>query len=477
MRGALLAAAAAVLAGCASAAGATLGENPASAAAALAGADAPVAGSPIKHVIVLIQENRTFNNLFASSILNGGKGYPGAETTQVANIGGKKIRLLSTPFEYPADPDHSHPSLVAEWNDGAMDGFPNDQVYANPGFPSPPPNFTISYVPQYETIVYHQLAQRYALADRNFSPRLAPTFPGHNFLVAGRSLAADDPTDPVTWGCDSKAGTTVPTFGQGEREHYPGVFPCFDFRTIADLMNEHGVSWRYYTGAIDNTVDAAVNVYDAMKRIRYSASWTNGSVSTPMSNVLSDIQNCRLPSVAYVTPTWLNSDHAGNLTDGGPGWIGSIYLAIEQSRKNGRAACRYYGSTAMIVVWDDSGGWYDEVAPPPGPGQTHWGFRVPLIVISAWAKSNWVSKGAFTPYVSHTMRESTSILRYIEKNWNLGNLGQRDASGDALEDLFDYKRPAQIPPISELVVKAGIARTHFDLARSLHDTHVVDDDR
>jgi phospholipase C len=437
---------------------------------------APVAGSPIAHVIVVIQENRTLDNLFASSIIANGGPYPGADVSQTARIDGKNVPMTQTPFEYPADPSHTHESLVAEWNNGKMDGFPNDSVYTNPGYPSPPPNFTLAYVPDYETIIYHTLAQRYALADRNFAPRLVPTFPGHVFLITAQSQAADDPTAYVNWGCDSQPGTTVAVFGLGEQAIFPGVFPCFNNATIGDLLDRGHVSWKYYTGAIGNTVDAAVNVYDAIKHIRYGPDW-HTNISTPMSNVLQDIQTCNLPQVSYVTPTWLASDHAGSLSNGGPGWVGSIYLAIEQSQKSHDPSCRYYTNTAMFLTWDDAGGWYDHVAPPRGPDNTHWGFRIPIVAISPWARSNYAPKRAFLPYVSHTTRETTSIIRFIEKNWALGNLGERDASGDDLSDMFDYSRKKAIPPISELVVTQMIRATKWNLATSRHDTHVVDDDK
>jgi phospholipase C len=436
-----------------------------------------VSGSPIAHVVVVIQENRTMDNLFASSIIANGGPYPGADVVQTATINGKPIKMTQTPFEYPADPSHSHSSLTKEWARGKMNGFSKDPVYPNSGYPSPPPNFTLGYVPDFETIIYHTLAQRYALADKNFAPRLIPTFPSHIFLITAQSQAADDPTANVNWGCDSPKGTTVAVFGQGERARFPGPFPCFNNPTIGDLLDRGHVTWKYYTGAIGNTVDAALNVYDAIKHIRYGPDWGR-NISTPMSNVLSDIQNCRLPQVSYVTPTWLNSDHAGTLSNGGPGWVGSIYLALEQSQKRTSPACRYYGNTAMILTWDDSGGWYDHVPPPPGPDNTSWGFRIPIVVISPWARSNFAGgKKTFTPFVSHTMRESTSIIRFIEKNWALGNLGERDASGDALADMFDYARVKPIPPISELSISAMIRATSFNLAKAQHDTHDVDDDQ
>jgi phospholipase C len=441
--------------------------------------DTQVAGSPISHVIVIIQENRTMDNLFASSIIANGGPYPGANVTQTATINGRAIKMRSTPFEFPADPSHTHASLLAEWDNGKMDGFPKDSAYANPGYPPAPKNFTLAYVPDYETIIYHTLAQRYGLTDRNFAPRLVPTFPGHLFLITAQSAAASDPTDPTNWGCDSVKGTTVPVFSIGEEVSYPGVFPCFNNETIGDLLDKAHVSWKYYTGAIGNVTDAAVNVYDAIKHIRYGPAWKR-NISTPMSNVLSDIQNCTLPSVSYVTPTWLNSDHAGDLANGGPGWAGSIYLQIEQSQLSKKPSCRYYGNTAMFLTWDDSGGWYDHVPPPKGPPGTHWGFRIPIVVISPWARSNYnpaKPNRKFMPYVSHTTRETTSIIRFIENNWALGNMGQRDASGDDLSDMFNYSRAKPIPPISELIVRQMIHATGFNLGAANHDTHVVDDDR
>jgi phospholipase C len=439
----------------------------------------PIKGSPIQHVIVVIQENRTTDNLFASSILTNGRPYPGANVTQTAKIDGKSIRLRSTPFEAPGDPSHTHASLLAEWDNGKMNGFPHDNVYGYSG--KIPADFTISYVPAYETTVYHLLAQQYALADENFSPRLVPTFPGHMFLVAGQSPPADDPFDPGSyasnWGCDSAAGTMVALFnprGEGEQSKY--VFPCFDYRTIADLMDRAKVSWKYYTGAVGNAADGnGTDIYDAIEPIRRDPStWKN--VVSPPSNVLSDIQNCRLPQVSYVTPTWMDSDHAGDLSNGGPGWVGTIYNAIVQSTYARKIACRYYANTALILTWDDSGGWYDHVKPPHGPNATTWGFRVPLIVISTWARSSYGGSGS-APFVSHTVRESTAILRYIERNWGLGNLGQRDASGDDLSDMFDYTRKTPVPPISAFVIRAAIHRTDFNLSAIPRDTHVVDDDR
>ncbi len=451
-----------------------LGGSPASAATPLPPGE-PIAGSPIRHVIVLVQENRSFDNLFASSILARGGPYPGADTSQSTTVDGASVALKAVPFEYPADPSHSHPSLVGEWDGGKMDGFAKDYVTTVLGIPKPAPGFPYAYLPDSETTIYHVLAARYALADENFATRLVPTFPSHYTLATAQSRIAGNPNDAI-WGCDSKPGTTVPVFGEGETMIRPGIFPCFDQMTLGDLLDAHDVSWKYYTGAYNNVSDPAVNIYDAFRKIRYGPDWER-NVITPSGTILSDIHNCRLSQVSFVMPNWLDSDHAGSLSAGGPGWVGSIYLAVVQSQ-HATPACNYYKDTAILLTWDDSGGWYDHVPPPPGPDGTSWGFRIPILAISAWARSNYDPQHPNAlPYVSHTRRESTSIVKFIEKNWALGDMGQRDATDDDLSDMFDYSRAAPVPSFSEVSMENLIRRTHFNLAVAEGNNHIVDDDR
>jgi phospholipase C len=433
----------------------------------------PVAGSPIRHVIVLVQENRTFDNLFASSVLAGGGPYPGADTTQTATVDGAPRPLKAVAFEHPGDPSHTHAALLAEWNDGKMDGFGNDVVYAHFGLSISEPGFAYAYLPAQETALYHVMAARYALADENFAPRLVPTFPSHYTLATAQSRLAGNPNSRV-WGCDAKPGATVPIFGSGETVMTPGIFPCFDQPTVADLLDAAHVTWRYYTGTYNQLVNATVNIYDAFRKIRYGQDWQRDVVA-PSSRVLADIASCRLPQVSFVMPTSLDSDHAGSLSTSGPGWVGSIYLAIVQTSKT---RCDYYKDSAIILTWDDSGGWYDHVAPPAGPAGTTWGFRIPIVVVSPWARSNYDSRRPHAPpFVSHTRRESTAITTFIEKNWALGNMGQRDATDDDLSDMFDYTRAAPVPPLSETTLRRLIRQTHFSLASAQRDDRVVDDDR
>ena len=168
-----------------------------------------------------------------------------------------------------------------------MDGFATDYVRTSRGVPASEPGFAYAYVPASETTIYHVLAARYALADENFAPRLVPTFPSHFTLVTAQSRIAGNPNSEI-WGCDARAGTVVPIFGQGETILKPGVFPCFEQTSIADLLDAAHVTWKYYTGSF-NLVDPAVNIYDAFRKIRYGSDW-HRNVVTPSGQILSDIR-------------------------------------------------------------------------------------------------------------------------------------------------------------------------------------------
>jgi phospholipase C len=395
----------------------------------------PVSGSPIQHIIVVIQENRTVDNMF--------NGFPNADTvTTGLNSKNKRVRLGVEGLEWAYDPDHTHASLVREYNDGAMNGFDKDSCDSDPLTPgscSPPANFTYNYVPSSETQflwilggAYGPLGIGYAFADRMFSDRQVPSFPGHLGLVAGQG-PADDPIGQgeaglsAIWGCDAPKGARVGAFGKQYDDPLQYVYPCFDYKTIGDLMDAKHITWKYYTGTI-GTVDGGINVYDAIKHIRYGPDW-DANVVTPMTEIFDDLQNGTLPQVSFVTPPFAASDHGGTLTAGGPAWVTSIYAFLTENKK-------LYPNTTMLVTWDDSGGWYDHVKPPSdafGP----LGFRVPLLALSPYAIQG---------KVSHKTHDFGSIIHFIEKNWDLGTLGESDLLADDLSDLFNYKQKP-IPPV------------------------------
>ena len=438
----------------------------------------PVAGSPIQHVIVVIQENRTMDNLFY--------GYPGANVTKTAlTSAGTTVSLAPVPFEAPYDPSHTHENLQKEYNGGAMNGFDQDQIDYNPAqAPKPPAGVPLGFVPPNETVPYFLLASIYGLADNMFASKQVASFPGHQSLIAGQTIAGNNPSDtsnPTVWGCDSSAGATAPSFVPGsETLAAPGGPPCYDYQTLGDLLDAKTVSWKYYSGKV-GTADGAISAYDAVKHIRYGADW-NKNVSTSPFDFFSDIKNRTLPSVSYITPPALASDHAGTFNASGPGWVATIYQYVAESP--------YYNNTAILVTWDDSGGWYDHVAPPLDAAGLPLGFRVPLLVMSPYTKASATPP---LPFVDHTQHDFGSIIHYIEKNWGLGSLGQRDAVADDLSSMFDYRRkpiPAAFGFVTQTSSRARSPQSvrsplqnynghsyNLDYYKNLISTRPVDDDK
>jgi phospholipase C len=364
-------------------------------------------GTHIKHVIVLIQENRTVDNLF--------NGFPGADTVATGQTHtGASVALAPMPFEEPWDPDHSHQAWVTDYDHGRMDGFDVPQTS-----PAGPPNFSYSYVPQSETVPYWDLAKQFTFADRNFAAETGPSYPGHQYLIAGQSdYAIGNPNDPLSrWSCDAQPGTTTPTLAS-DGQVVNGPFPCYDYQTLADLLDTKGVSWRYYTELYEKQNGVGVQPYGAIRHIRYGTDW--GNVVTPQTQLFTDIASGNLASVTWVNPPLVASDHAAASTNYGPDWIADIVSAV--------AASPAWNDTAIFVTWDDWGGWYDHVAPQQ-LDRMGLSFRVPLIVISPWAKHG---------YVSHVQHEPGSILKFVEETFGLGSLGTTDARADNLADCFDF---------------------------------------
>jgi phospholipase C len=439
-----------------------------------------ISSSPLAHVIVITMENRTLDNLFSVSGLTGGTPYPGADAKPVG-IGPDGV----TPVAFGAvsladfrDPGHSYPELVTEWNNGAMNGFANDPVFPlGATAPISVPNFANAYAPPNETILYHELAYQYALADRMFSSRLVASFPGHQFLIAGQSGAADNPPTAI-WGCDSPAGALAPTFGAPETEG-AGATPCYDYQTLGDLLDTRGISWRYYSGP-PGTIDGNIDAYGAIRHIRYGSDFAK--VATPLTTLDSDLQNCTLPSVAYINAPTFASDHSATLSAGGPGWVADIYLQWIQTKFATSPGCQYLNNTAILVTWDDSGGWADHVLPPKDASGASYGMRVPLLAISPYVVSGYTAAKptGYLPFVSHVQHDYGSIIRFIEKNFGVtpGALGQRDAAADDLGDMFKYAQ-TPVPPVAGLLL-SDFKRHAADAKRTVQSDRrglPVDDDK
>jgi phospholipase C len=377
----------------------------------------PTGMAKIKHVVVIMQENRSFDNLFYS--------FPGADSATSGMENGTSIALQPIPLGPMQDLDHTHTGWWQDWDNGQMDNFVHGQKFTIPNEP-------YSYVPQSDIQPYWTLAQSYTLGDRMFQSNTGPSFVAHQYMIAGQSDDADEnPTDPKAWGCDSTAGATVALLGPNGTD-LPGPFPCFDYQTMADLLDAKGISWRYYSTNFGAVSGGYVwSAFDAIKHIRYGNDWSKYVIS-PDTQVLTDIQSGNLAQVTWITPAGEYSDHAGGyLTGAGPDWVASITNAI--------GASPYWDSTVIFIAWDDWGGFYEHVQPPQVDNMGL-GFRVPVIVVSPYARQG---------YVSHVTHEASGFLKYIEEVFNLPSLGTRDVNADDFTDCFNYSQTpltyAQIP--------------------------------
>jgi phospholipase C len=370
-------------------------------------APAPAVATPIKHVVVIMQENRSFDHLF--------NGFPGADTVQSGMSGNTVVPLQVMPLGSGPDVDHTHTGWWKEWNNGKMDGFNQGGT-----------NLPYSYVDPSEVAPYWSLAQQYTIGDRAFQSNTGPSFVAHQYMIAGQSGNVSENPNSTVWGCDAAPGTLAPLIGPNGTD-LPGVFPCFDYQTMADLLDAKGITWKYYApGSTENYF--ALSAFDAIRHIRYGSDWQNNIVS-PETQVLTDIASGTLAQVTWIVPTFNNSDHPG-APPLGPDWVASIVNQIGKSQ--------YWDSTAIFLAWDDWGGWYDHV-PPPQVDNMGLGFRVPLLVISPYAQHG---------YVSHVVHEPSGILRYMEEVFNLPSLGTRDAISDDFADCFDY---SQVPKAFKMI--------------------------
>lgn len=384
----------------------------------------------IKHIVVIYQENRTFDNMF--------NGYPGADTVQQGTIHtGQVVPLQQVSLAVGYNIGHKGKDFFTAVDKGKMDGF--DLVAAGNvgsahGYVLVPPNPEYAIVPPAENKPYWIMASQYALSDRTFASNIDSSFVSHQYLIRGQANSAVDNPGGVPWGCDTPGGALVPTL-LANQKYGPGISPCFDGPTIGDELDAKGLSWNYYApqvlqqGAPGYNFGGVWSAYGAIKHMRYSSHWGT-NVHWPETDILKAIPAGNLASLTYITPKLQNSDHPSCFTLNGPSWVSAIVNAIGNSQ--------FWNSTAIIVEWDDSGGWYDHVL-PPALDYDGVGFRIPMILISPYAKHG---------YVSHTQHETASILKFAEDTFGLPQLAPSDTRAVDFLDMFDFtQQPSQFHTI------------------------------
>jgi phospholipase C len=409
----------------------------------------------IKHVVVIVQENRTPDNLFQDPVLIS----RGADIAQSGlNSLGQTIPLAPMSLVTEYDLDHSPSGFRTMYDGGKMDGANHEGVACRGGLPNcPPPNPEYGYVQASDVQPYFQLAEQYVFGDRMFQTNEGPSFPAHQFLISGTSaptassnlFAATNPNVGPA-GCIGPPNELV-SLADPKGKLSSQMYPCFEHPTLTDLLNQAGIGWRYYApsaGSIWTGPDAIQHMCQP-QTVSGVLSCTGsdwGNVIIPQQQVLTDIANQQLAPVTWVIPNGQASDHAAVNDGSGPSWVASVVNAIGNSS--------YWGDTAIFIIWDDWGGWYDHVAPTVISDGTSWGsgyvygFRVPLIVVSPYAKAH---------YISHATHDFGSILKFIEGTFGLASLNYADAHADDFSDCFDFHQT----PLVFHTIAAPLGASHF----------------
>jgi phospholipase C len=390
---------------------------------------------PIKRVVYLMLENRSFDHLFGA--------FPGVNGATVGVAHGKERPLAPAPQWMAGDLPHDSRDMERSVNHGKMDGFSQNEIAAYFAYTQA----TAQSIPNY----WHW-ARNFVLCDNVFASAIGNSFPQHLYFVAGQSggaFTAPQAVKPVTrggrtfksWGCDGDPGQYL--FVKDSQGRVGRHGPCFDIRTVGDQLRERGIDWRFYSppyyqvGYIWNPF-SAIPTY-----IHDRGLWRRHIVDT--SALIHHAREGNLPAVTWAVPRYEFSDHPPYSTCFAQNWVTEVVNAVMRSP--------VWHHTAIFLTWDEWGGFYDHV-PPPHVDPLGFGLRVPMLVISPYAK-----KG----YVDDALGEFSSPLRFVADNWGLPYLTDRIARTHNFEHVFDFRRkprdPDPRPPVD------GCLGTPFDTFR------------
>jgi phospholipase C len=387
----------------------------------------------ITHVIYIVQENRSFDDLF--------QGYPGADTVAAGKDSkGKTIALVPVSLKRSYVLDHSAQAMFADCNGSGtlpgtacrMNGFDTEAYFKVKDVKYP----MYVYVPHSESKPYFDMAHEWVLADKTFQSQLDESFAAHQYVIAAQDGSSVDLPN-LNWGCKGGSGDFVYTITSKRSPYGPKETPCFDYQTLGDELDAAQLSWRFYAGSYGSPSSGSEwSGYQAVKHIYDGPDWKRDVIS-PDWRFITDVRRGKLANFTWITPVCDDSDHVDCGGGYGPSWVAALVNTV--------GASKFWDSTAIFVQWDDWGGLYDHVK-PPYEDYDGLGFRVPLLVISPYAKR---------AYVSHVQYESASVLRFAEDLFGLPQLAAADrrATSPAV-DCFDFlqaprpfvKIPAPYPP-------------------------------
>ncbi len=356
------------------------------------------ATTPIKNVVVIMMENRTFDHMLGR--------FPGVN-------GYTEAHAPDPTFDF----EHNGPSGYAAIDGGKMDEFPQ-RGYVQ---------FTQADIPN-----YWSYAQHFGLSDNFFTSSIGDSTPNHMAMVAAQNGGLWDAGAQT--GCFSAQNDLIYSRNVAAKNYWQ--YPCLPITTLPNLLDQHGISWNYYNQEGIWNAPAMLQSLHTVKNIQ-------------PAQFATDVQAGKLAQVTWVMPPSNASDHEPYQIGAGEDFVTGAVNAIMQSK--------YWANTAIFLTWDDWGGLYDHVVPPVIDG-VGLGPRVPLIVISPYAKSG---------YISHVQGEFSSFVKFIEGNFGLGEgaLGQRDSLSQTsdLMDFFDFNQT----PLQPLILKPVPYSTILQIAKGV----------
>jgi phospholipase C len=388
-----------------------------------------VISSAIKHVVVVVQENHSFDSYFgtyctapagSAPTCTGGSGC--CEAAPATEPGGASPVQLTDAANAAYSPDHSRACETLEVNGGAMNHF-----VSGSGSCGQAGNFALAS--DADAATYRSWAQQYAIADRYFQPILGASSSNDMYLSTTTMMFIDNAYMPRAMGASCASSSPQVQYSGG---------------SIGDLLSARGVSWAWYiegyasakaAGSSCAPVPADCPAQAGGYPCTYDpsdipAAYFKGSVDNPLhmrdfAQLQSDLNAGKLPSVVFVKGLGYHTEHPGSgvTISAGEDFVASVFNAIQRSV--------HAPTTLMLVTWDESGGYFDHVAPPSTrAGWQPYGARVPLLALGPFARKN---------FVSHVTMEHSSIVRFIEWNWlgKTGLLHQRDGSVNNIGSLLD----------------------------------------
>ncbi|MGZ4302500.1 MAG: alkaline phosphatase family protein, partial [Gaiellaceae bacterium] len=414
----------------------------------------------IRHIVVIMQENRSFDSYFGT--------YPGADGIPMKNgvptvcVPDPSTRACQRPYHDTADRNaggpHDHIDAVRDINGGLMNGFIKQaragrrlSCVAHVDAPTcslaPSSPDVMGYHDWHEIPNYWSYARHFVLQDHMFQPDLSWSMPAHLYMVSGWSAKCSKKGDPMSCVDAIQAPGSPP----GEPQNTTGAIPDYAWTDLTYLLYTHHVSWRYYV-AKGNQPDCADNamfcapVPQSSKTpgiwnplpwfdtVRKDAQLAN---IAPLQDLYDAARTGTLPAVSWIAPAQAVSEHPPGTVSAGQSFVTGLINTIMRSKD--------WSSTAIFLSWDDWGGFYDHVNPPKVDFQGY-GLRVPGLVISPYARSG---------YIDHQVLSHDAYLKFIED----------DFLGGARIDPKTDGRPDSRPNVRENAAILGDLRKDFNFSQ------------